>query len=261
MNKSKIFLMVFMGLVSSTLISCGDDEEDVPEVVNNLPSDNNNNQNPQDNQNPQNDNSEQIIGGKVLDGHHYVDLGLSVKWAQCNIGALKPEQYGKYFAWGETASKKTYSWSNYKYCEGTDVTITKYNKSSNEGLVDDLDKLEKEDDAAVVNWGGAWRMPTKEECQELIDGTNNYWTDNYKSTNIAGYVFCSKDEKYASDTLFIPAAGYKLENYSYDVNTWGNYWMATGEGSWVPLFCFWVRSVYMNLFERSAGYTIRPVAD
>lgn len=62
--------------------------------------------------------------------HEYVDLGFSVKWATCNVGATKPEEYGDYFAWGETTPKSTYDWETYKYCNGSFDSLTKYNNSS-----------------------------------------------------------------------------------------------------------------------------------
>ena len=88
-------------------------------------------------------------------GYAYVDLGLSVKWATCNVGASKPEDYGDYFAWGETTTKSTYNWSTYKYCKGAYNNLTKYNTSSGYGSVDNKTTLELSDDAARANWGGS----------------------------------------------------------------------------------------------------------
>ena len=95
-------------------------------------------------------------------GHEYVDLGLSVKWATCNVGADSPEEYGYHFAWGETSPKTTYNWSTYKYCNGDEYSMTKYCDDSF-GTVDNKTTLELSDDAARVNWGGKWRMPTRAE--------------------------------------------------------------------------------------------------
>ena len=105
-------------------------------------------------------------------GYAYVDLGLSVKWATMNVGASKAEEYGDYFAWGETQPKSTYDWSMYKYCNGSSSTLTKYcNMSSygNNGFTDNKTQLELSDDAARVNWGGSWRMPTDAEWTELYE--------------------------------------------------------------------------------------------
>ena len=95
-------------------------------------------------------------------GHEYVDLGLSVKWATCNVGASKPEEYGDYFAWGETQPKSNYDWNTYKWCNGSNDTQTKYNTKSNYGTVDNKTTLDLSDDAACANWGGNWRMPQRQ---------------------------------------------------------------------------------------------------
>ena len=85
-------------------------------------------------------------------GYAYVDLGLSVKWATCNVGASSPEGYGDYFAWGETTIKSTYNWSTYKYCNGSSSTLTKYNTKSSYGTIDNKTKLDLSDDAARANF-------------------------------------------------------------------------------------------------------------
>ncbi len=106
--------------------------------------------------------------------HEYVDLGLNVKWATCNVGATAPTEYGDYFAWGETegynSGKTAFFWSTYKWCEGSYEKLTKYNTNSSKGIVDDKTVLELTDDAARRNWGGIWRMPTAAEFEELKSG-------------------------------------------------------------------------------------------
>ena len=104
-------------------------------------------------------------------GHDYVNLGLpsGTKWATCNVGANAPEETGNKFAWGETAPKDSYTWANYAHCGGTESTLTKYNGSASYGVVDNLRVLESTDDAATVNWGAEWCMPTNEQIMELID--------------------------------------------------------------------------------------------
>ncbi|MCQ2319676.1 MAG: hypothetical protein MJZ90_12290 [Bacteroidales bacterium] len=103
--------------------------------------------------------------------HEYVDLGLpsGLLWATCNVGADSPEDYGDYFAWGETETKSDYDWDTYKWCNGSYNTLTKYNTKSSYGTVDNKTTLELSDDAARANWGGSWRMPTEAEFQELIN--------------------------------------------------------------------------------------------
>ncbi|MBQ8061108.1 MAG: leucine-rich repeat protein [Bacteroidales bacterium] len=96
-----------------------------------------------------------------------IDLGLSVKWASFNIGASTPEEVGYKFAWGETEPKSNFSWETYKWCNGTEKSLTKYNSNSEFGTVDNKSILDEEDDAAHVMYGGPWRMPTREEANEL----------------------------------------------------------------------------------------------
>lgn len=95
-------------------------------------------------------------------GKDLVDLGLSVKWATCNVGANTPEEYGDYFAWGETRPKDYYNWGTYKYCNGYYNTMTKYCTNSSYGKVDNKTTLELEDDAAYINWGGSWECQLKQ---------------------------------------------------------------------------------------------------
>lgn len=107
-------------------------------------------------------------------GHDWVDLGLSVNWATCNIGAVSPEDYGDFFAWGETETKTIYGWSTYKYFESSSKTFTKYCNDSDlgyYGFVDNKIILDPEDDVAREKWGGDWRMPTIEELDELASVT------------------------------------------------------------------------------------------
>ena len=129
----------------------------------------------------------------------YVDLGLSVKWATFNVGATSPEDYGDYYAWGETMPKDIYSWTNYKWCDGTQNNMTKYNAT------DGKTTLEPADDAATVNWGDDWRMPTKAEMQELFD--NCTWTEETHHA-INGYLVTGPN----GNSIFLPKAGF----YNYD---------------------------------------------
>lgn len=129
-----------------------------------------------------------------FNGHEYVDLGLpsGTLWATCNIGASKSEDYGDYFAWGETHPKSVYHWSTLKYYR--DDAFTKYTGK------DSLKVLQPEDDAATTNWGLGWRMPTKEEWEELVNYTNNMWT-TMNGRN--GRLFIASN----GNRLFLPAAG------------------------------------------------------
>lgn len=147
-------------------------------------------------------------------GHPYVDLGLpsGTLWATCNVGASSPEEYGDYFAWGEVEPKSTYADDNYAWGSYTnippDLGMTKYN-TTDEKMV-----LEPEDDAAHVNMGGEWHMPTSAQCQELIDNTISAWTDNWNGTEVTGIVFTSTAN---TNSIFIPAGGEKFNNLTTDV--------------------------------------------
>ena len=162
-----------------------------------------------------------IVGGGVT--YEYVDLGLSVKWAKCNVGAEKETDAGLYFAWGETTgytasqvgTDKQFSWSDYKYGSN----LTKYNQSDGKTVLD------PEDDAATQIMGEGWRMPTQTEFEELIEGTNNQWVTNYKDTGVNGRKFTSKTD--TSKYIFIPAAGRCGNGSVYNVGDSGDVWSSS----------------------------------
>ena len=139
-------------------------------------------------------------------GHDYVDLGLSVMWATCNVGASRPEEFGNYYAWGEVVPKKYYDWTTYKYCNGSYKTLTKYNTVSDFGLVDNKTTLEPNDDAATANWGGEWRTPTKAELEELRKYCTWEWIIIH---GIQGSLITSEKN---GNTIFWPASGYIYRN-------------------------------------------------
>ena len=183
-------------------------------------------------------------------GHEYVDLGLSVKWATCNVGATKPEEDGDYFAWGETAEKSKYSWDTYFDTKDGGVTFTEYAK-------DKKTLLDADDDAARQNWGGSWRIPTKEEWNELMDNCNISWK---KQGTRKGYLFTSKKN---DNTLFLPAADFVSEGGSSDGNL-GHYWSSSlsetlSDRAWVLSF----ESNFMKWVQctRSYGVPVRPVSE
>lgn len=149
-----------------------------------------------------------------------VDMGLSVKWANCNIGAKKAEDYGDHFAWGETEKKADYSWGTYKWGTGM-YSLTKYNTDISRGPVDGKTVLDKEDDAAAVILGGSWRMPTAEEWAELI--AECYWEWTTQGGN-NGYKVTSRKN---GAKIFLPAAGGHGSTYHYDAGSYGRYWAST----------------------------------
>ena len=177
-------------------------------------------------------------------GYGYVDLGLSVKWATCNVGAEQPEDFGNYYAWGEIETKDTYSWATYKHCKGTSDTQTKYVKYYYEygyrGFRDNKYVLDLEDDVAHVKWGGGWRMPTLDEMQELTDKCYMYSTT---LNGVNGFIIKSKVEGYTDCRIFLPAAGL-LNDYGLDYETYyGLYWTKTNDTS---------------DFDGASGITLRP---
>lgn len=153
----------------------------------------------------------------------YVDLGLSVKWATCNVGANKPEEYGDYYAWGETDPKDFYFWDTYKYCDGTYNSLTKYTDSAygKDGFSDNKSVLDPEDDVAHVKWGGNWRIPTKEELEELR--TKCTWTSTTLN-GVRGYSVTSKVEGYTDRSIFMPATGMRIRQWTLNTDTIGRFW-------------------------------------
>ncbi len=190
-----------------------------------------------------------------------IDLGLSVKWASWNIGASVSEEFGAYFAWGETEpSWWNYCWESYKWCEGTGGTLIKYNWKSGKGLVDNKMTLDPEDDAAHVNWGGDWRMPTIDEMHELIDNCTIVWTTE---NGISGCRFTSKKEGYKDKSIFLPAAG-RIHSSIDRLGVWGSYWSSSLDTDYpwcgTNLTVSSVnKAMTRGLDDRYIGLSIRPV--
>ena len=197
-----------------------------------------------------------------INGHEYVDLGLpsGLLWATCNVGATKPEEKGDYFAWGETTPKETYSWDNYKWCKGTLKTLIKYCGNSdygNEGFTDGKTVLDPDDDAAAVNWKGGWRMPTREEFEELLANTTNVWTT---VNNVNGRKFTAKNG--SGKSIFLPAAGY-FDNGTLKKPSEGClYWSSSGLSS--DSYDAFYRNLTKSIVNgsqtyRCFGFSVRPV--
>lgn len=193
----------------------------------------------------------------AINNHDYVDLGLSVLWATCNVGATNPEEYGDYFAWGETTTKNSFDWDNYQFC----TTYYKYSKyvSNNEyGVIDNKINLEPTDDAVCVNWGDSWRMPTLDEINELIEKCDWTWT-NIKGHN--GYKVVSKLN---GNSIFLPAAGHKNGSTLYSDGVYGNYWSSTlylDDSKYACHFYFSSGGVDSFFYGRDTGTSIRPVKE
>ena len=191
-------------------------------------------------------------------GYEWVDLGLpsGLKWATCNVGATTPEDYGKYFAWGETAPKTNYDWSTYKYCNGSYSTLTKYNTNSSYGMVDNKTTLDLSDDAARANWGGTWRMPTKAELDELRNNCTWTWTTQ---NGINGCLIASNIN---GNSIFLPAAGYRNGTSVNYVGSDGNYWSSSlyeSDPSYAYYLYFDSGYVGWSYVNRYYGRTVRAV--
>ena len=175
-----------------------------------------------------------------------VDLGLSVKWADCNVGATTPEGYGDYFAWGETKSKSYYDWDTYKY----GYNLRKYNN------VDGRTELLMEDDAAHVNWGGKWRMPTLDEQQELVNNCTWTWT------KINGINGCKVTSRINGNSIFLPAAGDRHGPSVGNVGSYGYYWSSSlYESNPINAYSlyFYSGGVGWYSYSRYYGHTVRAV--
>ena len=194
----------------------------------------------------------------------YVDLGLSVKWATFNVGANSPEDYGDYYAWGETETKSNYSWSTYKWYNASKDSMTKYCTSSSYGTVDDKTTLDADDDVAHVKWGGSWRMPTEAEWEELQNNCTWTRTSNYNGSGIAGSIVTSNKEGYTDKFIFLPDAGYREQGDLKEVGSSGDYWTSsldttgTSYRAWSVYFSSSV-DFYWYKSDRSYGQSVRPV--
>ena len=206
-----------------------------------------------------------------------VDLGLTsgLKWASCNVGASAPEEYGDYFAWGETApyytaghsqddpcsnwigDKTGYNWASYSLCNGSYNTQKKYCTDSSYGNVDNNTELDPEDDAATANWGGTWRMPTLADWQELLNECTWTWTSQ---NGVNGRLVTGPN----NNSIFLPAAGFRGNAGLRHAGSYGYYWsssLGTGDpdGACYVFFtsggCDWYDG------SRFYGLSVRPVTE
>lgn len=200
-------------------------------------------------------------GGGGVTNHEYVDLGLpsGSLWATCNVGAFAPEEYGDYFAWGETEPKNTYYSNTYKYYNGDYHQITKYCNDLSYGYLsftDNLTTLLPEDDAATANWGNGWCTPTKEQWEELLQNTTHTWTTQ---NGMNGWLFHAGN----GNSLFLPAAGSRWEDDLFNAGSGGRYWSSSLNTN-IPSDA-WSIFFYSDEFDiyrfdlRSNGESVRPV--
>lgn len=177
-----------------------------------------------------------------VNGYAAVDLGLSVKWATCNIGAESPEDYGNYYAWGETETKDAYDRDN---------SVTYYG-----GEMDDI-AGDTEYDAAAANWGSSWRMPTYEECVELVDSCTWEWT---ALNDVDGFLVTGS----TGNSIFLPAVGDRNSTYNAYEGWFGTYWSSTPYASdtqkaWA--INFEMDNIYVGDDSRYRGHSVRPVTE
>lgn len=250
-------------------------------------------------------------------GVEAVDLGLpsGTLWANCNLGASKPQEYGKYYAWGETSAyneedksnehnysydnsyfKTCVEWNTYKYCSGDNSkqSLTKYNTNSSWGsVVDNITELDLADDAAYVNWGTGWRMPSLDQMNELLSNCYFEWTNNYNGTNVKGHIVykrlgedtttktyengytssCPDSYNLSCTHIFLPAAGYRDGRQIVYIDFIGSYWSRSlGESQ--PLYAYTLDFYFDTISDpngyfstkanaaleaRCLGFPIRPV--
>jgi len=194
-----------------------------------------------------------------INGHDYVDLGLSVRWATCNVGALFPYDYGGYYAWGEITTKSNYSWKTLKYCKDSRGSFfSKYNS-------DRMDRLDLSDDVAHTSFGGTWRMPTNKDFEELVANCKIIWT------SINGINGCKVTSTINGNSIFLPAAGLWDGPGKSDEGIFCYYWSSSLEANsnysqargYDCAKCFLYSSKYksdINCFNpRKVGYPVRPV--
>ena len=212
--------------------------------------------------------------GPQPDEHEWVDLGLpsGTKWATCNVGASSPEEYGDYFAWGETQPKTTYNWSTYKWMNAGQSSWSQINKytyadgqtsacwydGNGNFIGDGLTELEAADDVATVNWGNDWQMPNVNQMEELVN--NSYTTTEWMTLDgIDGRKITSKSN---GNSIFLPAAGYRDNTGLGSAGSYGYYWsrsLCTYDSYYACSLNFYSGRVGWYYYDRGYGRSVRPV--
>ena len=196
-------------------------------------------------------------------GHALVDLGLSVKWATCNLGASSPDQRGNYFSWGETSVKNRYDWDTYRMCRGSQYTLTEYNTDSHSGRVDNQTTLGSSYDVAKIKWGGNWRMPTPKECSELVSRCR--W-EQYRGAS-QGNPAVFKIIGPSGNFILLPTTGVQFgdaEEYPMDCGSSGFYWANSIDPGY-PQFAYGIgidfhqNAIVFDRDYRCFGRPVRPV--
>mgnify|MGYP007069941335 CR=1 FL=1 len=221
-------------LLSLSLTACGDDNDDNEQTIH-----------------------EEQVDDNAPSGVIAVDLGLpsGTKWANMNVGAVKPEDYGDYYAWGETETKSQYTWATYKWCNGSTSSFTKYCTNSRYGTVDNKTELELSDDVAHTKWGEHWRIPTEVEIKELIDKCSSVWTTQ---NGVKGRLLSGPN----GNSVFFPAAGYRREidrsqgSYCYYMSST----ISPRGDNYAYYLIFNISGSYCDAgYTRNDGISVRPV--
>jgi hypothetical protein len=201
-----------------------------------------------------------ILNPEPADNHEWVDLGLpsGTLWATMNVGANAPEQYGDYFAWGETEPKDIYKWTTYKWCNGTNNTLTKYCTDSScgyNGFVDNKTELEPSDDAACAHFPDGC-MPSVEQIQELCDCCTWQWTE---MNGVNGQLVTGPN----GATMFLPAAGHRYDDKLQNVGSSCYYWSRTIFPNYPYYYAyrlyFTSEQVDWGIISRMYGFPVRAV--
>ncbi len=175
-----------------------------------------------------------------------IDLGLpsGIKWASCNVGASKTTEYGLFFAWGETISKRKFTEENYQhfyqgnYIHLKDISNTQY-------------------DVAKANWGGTWRMPTKDDFMELLKNCHYQWTTKH---GVKGGLFTGPN----GNSIFLPASGLRIESTTDNKRSYGCYWLSTQDEKYVDFayaMCVSSSQCFRSSHLCGYGLSIRPVTE
>ncbi len=213
---SRLLVLIFLIFGMTLFTGCSDDDDDEPK-------------------------QEKKTTG-IIRGHKYVDLGLpsGLKWATCNVGATNPEDYGDYFAWGETTTKS-------EYTEGNSITYDK-NMSDISG--------NSRYDAARANWGGMWRLPTASEIDELVNNCTWKWTSQ---NGVNGYKVTGKN----GNSIFLPAAGWRSGSSLYYAGSYGYYWSSTPSSNTYRAYGldFGSGGYVRDGSNRGDGLSVRPVTE
>ncbi len=199
-----------------------------------------------------------------------IDLGLpsGTKWASCNVGASSPEEYGGYYAWGETEEKESYNWSTYKWMNEGQSSWSQINKYTfadgqtsacwyRDGtfIGDGKTTLDPEDDVAHVKWGGNWRMPTREQIDELISNCSSEWTT---LNGVNGWKFTGPN----GNSIFLPAADFRDDQSWVYPDLEGGYWSSSLDAEYSYWACdlhFYMGDVSCVAYSRFSGHSVRPV--